>query len=470
MLPQGTVFIHAVANMQSTFAINATLRLHYPASMQLEQTMGTVVGGTQPVDLATGRQLTIPLGSIQYGQTRDVYLRYTLNAGSEHTPSILKVELEYNQMEPDGCFLAATQCAIDNGDAGQGSGESTLSAAEAAFHIARSDLCACISSLFPLTDEEEHKAVKCGDALISSAVSTWVEATATARFVENQAYTALMKDISGQALMAIRNADDYLKWGRHYLLSLQSAHTSQQCNSFKDPGPLLYGASSSLFVQCRDALDKAFDSLPAPEPSGNAVSRVPIRMSRYRNPRGACFASFCRVTLADRRHIPVNRLRRGMLVLTPRGPRTVAAVLKTPVASAPMVSVGSLLVTPWHPISHNGRDWVFPCQDDNARTKPRIRYTGSIYSVLLQPDRDVDAHALRIEGAWVVTLGHGLTESRDDAGDVRVHSVFGSYAGVCQALASLKVRKDGVVENNLSARGTFNLWHGKRDSLIAETK
>ncbi|EFX02291.1 von willebrand factor type a domain containing protein [Grosmannia clavigera kw1407] len=457
----GTVFIHAVANMQSTFAMNATLCVEFPASMHLEKAMGTVVGGTQPVDPVNGQQLTIPLGSIQYGQTRDVYLRCTHNAELEsglepRTAPIVRVKLDYDQMEPSTYFHATTQCAMNFEDSSTAHGADALSADEVAFHIARSDLCATISSLFPLLDEEEHVAVNHEDGLISIAISAWEKVTSANVSIGSTAYKALMRDISGQALMAIRNKEDYSIWGRHYLPSLQSAHMSQQCNSFKDAGPLLYGASSTLFIQCRDNLDKAFDSLPAPKPSGISVSNAPIGMSMYRNPNGACFASFCRVTLTDGRHVRVNRLRRGMRVLTPRGPRTVAAVLKTPVVGAPMMFVGSLLVTPWHPISHNSKDWVFPCQADNPRKRPRVRYTGSIYSVLLQPDGDVDSHALRIEGIWVVTLGHGLTENANGtAADVRVHSVFGSYAGVCQALASLDVREDGLVVNNLSSRGTF---------------
>jgi len=40
--------------------------------------------------------------------------------------------------------------------------------------------------------------------------------------------------------------------------------SGQVCNSFKDPGPLMYGKESPLFIKCRDRLDEAFDALPAP--------------------------------------------------------------------------------------------------------------------------------------------------------------------------------------------------------------
>jgi len=39
-----------------------------------------------------------------------------------------------------------------------------------------------------------------------------------------------------------------------------------------------------------------------------------------------------------------------------------------------------------------------------------IRYTGFIYSVLLQQNPATAAHAVMIEGWWGVTLSHGISE------------------------------------------------------------
>lgn len=54
--------------------------------------------------------------------------------------------------------------------------------------------------------------------------------------------TALLKDASEQAMMAVSRHDYFQKWGRHYVPSLARAHAVQLCNNFKDPG-----------VQVRDA-------------------------------------------------------------------------------------------------------------------------------------------------------------------------------------------------------------------------
>ncbi|CAK7230754.1 hypothetical protein SBRCBS47491_007695 [Sporothrix bragantina] len=486
----GTVFVHAVANMQSTFATNACLRLTYPNSLTVDQTQGAMVGLQKPVSNGQQQELTVAIGNIQYGQSRDVYLRYKIgvDAGSH---VLINADLEYSHMTPD-IYRVATWCNLADGLPSKEEGDEAalnlldnppLSSAEAAFHISRSMLCSFLSSIFPLDETDEHQSppfiVSTGGTKLTEFVKTLP--AAAPEHASDAACAALMVDINGQVRLALLKAEYYNRWGKHYLPSLQGAHAVQQCNSFKDPGPLTYAKSSPLFIACRNALDTAFDTLPPPKPSKKVQYRAPmtrvgrygpvtpdqfsINMSSYHNSNGPCFASFCRVTLADGRHVRVNRLRGGMRVQTPRGPRTVAAVMKTPVSSIPMVTIGRLLITAWHPVSHNGAKWVFPCRDPAANKNATVRYTGSIYSVLLQPDEDADSHAVNIEGVWVVTLGHGLTEKNTSEGvnnDVRVHRFFGDYSAVCRSLATLDLRKDGLVVNGGSARSNFRLWHTRK--------
>jgi hypothetical protein len=125
----------------------------------------------------------------------------------------------------------------------------------------------------------------------------------------------------------------------------------------------------------------------------------------------------------------------------------VVAVLKMPVRRAEMCLVaggegsGGLLVTPWHPISlREGGPWVFP-KDVAMR---RVRYTGSIYSVLLEKDDDRDAHAIFVGGMWGVTMGHGLTQAAERR-DVRAHQFYGDYEKVKRALSGLPVKLGGLV-------------------------
>jgi hypothetical protein len=45
--------------------------------------------------------------------------------------------------------------------------------------------------------------------------------------------------------------------------------------------------------------------------------------------------------------------------------------------------------------AEDGQGWVFPAE---VRPTRPVRYTGAIYSVLLERDRDVDAHAIELSG------------------------------------------------------------------------
>ncbi|KAH8761675.1 hypothetical protein F5883DRAFT_647149 [Diaporthe sp. PMI_573] len=96
----GTVFVHAVANLQSTFANTSTLKLTYPNTVTLQPTMGISVGQEYPAQAPGGNfELNIPLGSLQYGQSRDIYLRWkSSSTDSDMEPSFLNVALQYNKM------------------------------------------------------------------------------------------------------------------------------------------------------------------------------------------------------------------------------------------------------------------------------------------------------------------------------------------------------------------------------------
>lgn len=504
----GTVFVHAVANLQSTFANNATLKLTYPNTVMIQQTMGIAVGQENPVQAPGGNyELNIPLGSLQYGQSRDVYVRWkSSSTDSDMEPSYLNVALQYNKMTELQHISHASRDLMDLSF-------TSLSDAEIAFQVSRSRICAFLSELFPIDSQGEHRLAPklkspAGLADKQQELRDLIASLPAAHFPNDPTCAALMQDLAGaepqgQVTLAL-SRDKYLtRWGQHYLPSLHGAHARQACNSFKDPGPLQYGAASPLFTRCRDALSSAFDDLPAPEPSnlgfaaraaggvgaggmgrpplgsgvyaptaargiftrGMLMSSAPaqISMRSYNSVSAPCFAARTPVRLAGgagnkHKHVRISSLRRGHTVATPVGPRKVAAVLATPVRRQVMVRLEGVLVTPWHPVAlptanpSTGRDdghgWVFPAQVQPAE---RVRYTGAIYSVLLERDGDVDAHAIELGGGsgdavpfWGVTLGHGMVEARGGK-DVRAHQFFGSYNKVVKSLATLRKKGDGLV-------------------------
>ncbi|KAK2017386.1 von Willebrand factor type A domain-containing protein [Colletotrichum eremochloae] len=419
----GTVFVHAVANLQATYAINATLHLSYPASIDLEEVSGDSVVKQEAVTLTEEdgepKQLSIPLGNIQYGQSRDIFLKVATSNDFVPENSTIKAVLEYSRMTSN-------------------------------------------TKVSPQLLEQLHD-------LIANLPAN--------KFPSDAQNKSLVEDLAGeqpkgQVTLALSKPEYYSKWGVHYLPSLLNAHARQICNTFKDPGPLRYGAESPLFVACRDRLDAAFDNLPAPTPSNQhtATHRGRVKMSSYNSSSGVCFVSSTPVQLASGRAVPIKALRRGSAVRTPSGPRRVVAVLKTPVRREVMCRVGDLVVTPWHPLSlDGGKTWAFPAAVADRRP---VRYTGCIYSVLLQPDRDAAAHALNVAGVWGVTLGHGIVSGRD----TRAHAFFGDYNKVARSLRAVGVGRKGMVVGGGVVRdpGTGLVCgfkpHGKRSVLPRRRK
>ncbi|OIW24674.1 hypothetical protein CONLIGDRAFT_623608 [Coniochaeta ligniaria NRRL 30616] len=460
----GTVFVHAVANLQSTFANNATLRLTYPPYLQLEETTGESVDKQKPLKFGRDKdfhsQLTLSLGNLQYGHSRDIFLRYAdtqglagflkmTEAGQEPDfPPVINAVLEYSRLDGNAYKAVCHRSIVDTGGP-------TLSPAEKAYHISRSAIVELLSRVAPLRAKDgEHIPARNNAAKLAAEVDMLLSSIPAAdpSVSSDPRCASLLEDLAGddpkgQISLAFQKKF-FSRWGIHYLPSLANAHAKQICNSFKDPGPLMYGTDSPLFIRCRDRLDNAFDSLPAPKPSNYTTYRGTISMSSYNSSSAPCFAGNATVVVVsasgEKRVTKVGRLRGGMSVLTLRGPRKVVAVLKTRVRRETMCLVGKgLMITPWHPVSLDGRSWKFP-----ARMGHRpVRYTGSIYSVLLEKDGEIDAHAVMVGGIWGVTLGHGLTEAGhgDLPKDVRAHHFLGDYDAVLKSLSGLHKGANGLV-------------------------
>ncbi|KAK0616764.1 ribosomal protein L13e-domain-containing protein [Immersiella caudata] len=450
----GTIFVHAVANLQSTYANNVLLRLQYPAYLGLEETTGEAVDKRKPIEIegtgpqATTTELRIPLSTLQYGHPRDILLHYrpdiqeSLQSGlKEEAPPVITAVLEYQRLTSATDEVAIPpQNILDT--------TTTLAPAEIAYHQSRSALIAYLSSLYPLRPDEEHQHLHQLPPDTSSNFETFLSflPASAPEFTSDPHCQSLLQDIcgpmrTGQVALALSSDGYYTRWGKHYLPSLAGAHARQICNSFKDPGPLMYGRESPLFVACRDRLDAAFDALEAPKPSRKTQHRGKVKMSRYNRSSNPCFAGCETVVLARGEVVRIGKLRAGMKVLTPRGARKVVAVLRTMVRQERMCVVGEeeVLVTPYHPVrTGSGEAWVFP--KDVARRE--VRYTGSIYSVLLERDTDVDAHAIMVGGVWGVTLGHGKMGVGNGDGDVRAHQFLGDYDRVIKSLARLHVSRN----------------------------
>ncbi|VUC37867.1 unnamed protein product [Clonostachys rosea] len=452
----GTVFVHAVANLQSTFATKAVLTLSYQEPLSLEEIGGDYIGRHAPEFDGSQITLTMELGNLQYGQTRDIYI---LAKGIGNDPfdekgvTCVTAHLEYFPSGGKPKRAAHATCSM--------LADSELSPNEIAYHESRTLISKFLSSIFPANVKSVYQAIKHEQLKAKVAELPELIKELPAQKFDDVLNQSLVEDLAGeeprgQISIALRTPENFRKWGIHYLPSIHNAHTRQICNSFKDPGPLQYGAKSPLFLACRDRLDNAFDELPAPEPSAphlryatssshptsnHPFSNRPFSMSRYHNPMGSCFAGSTPVELASGRRVAIRKLRRGVKVRTPAGVRKVAVVLKTPVTEETMCQVkGGILVTPWHPIAgdSNAKAWGFPAYV----TERNVRYTGFVYSVMLQRgDGNPKGHAMRVGDVWGVTLGHGIVSGNDS----RAHAFFGDYRRVAKAFLGMGIDKAGVV-------------------------
>ena len=242
---------------------------------------------------------------------------------------------------------------------------------------------------------------------------------------------ALLRDLrsdkegEGQVGMA---PEYFTRWGEHYMRAYIRAQTLQQCMNFKDPGLQIYGGD--LFHSLQDLGDKVFCDLPAPTPSravyssyGGAGVAAPagaaapiLSMSVFHNASAGCFAPETLIRMADGTHTMITELQRGDVVFTPDGPANVVAlvVCGSYNRTQPMTMLGSLVITPWHPVRRNyGAPWEYPA--DIAGYHDRLMST--VYNLVLDKH-----HVVVADGYHALTLGHHILEP------VAAHPYFGTDA------------------------------------------
>jgi Mg-chelatase subunit ChlD len=267
----------------------------------------------------------------------------------------------------------------------------------------------------------------------------------------------------GQVLLSTK----YLgTWGRHYLRCYRSAQHLQHCINFKDVGLQDYGGP--LFQRLVTEGDKTFAMMPpmpvsvvssgssgyyaaaaAATPPSAANATVPVDYSMFHNSSGGCFSGDCCVRMArEAVMLPIADLRRGDLVWTPDGPATVlfAVELRTKARSQPMVQIGRLSITPWHPIRRNG-EWIFPAHVHGYQD----RLVNTVYNLVLSR-----GHIIDVEGVQCVTLAHGFVDP------VVKHDFFGTHA-VVESMQRQPGFTEGrpVFENLVAIKnedGVVNRW------------
>ena len=352
----GTVFIHLMANIMSSVYRGAVLQV-------------------------PEHGVLVPLGFLQGGQTRDVIIT------CPDTPFEISVAA-YNSSDVFTLHVAS-DCAT---------GPASLEVARQLF----------IDALAVALDSGRDAALK--------DVYERLQSLAAA----DPRVTALLTDLrhadanKGQIGKAF-DADNFTRWGRHFLPGVLCGHRAQWAINFKDQGSTLYGgATTKSLIDHGDAL---FNNLPPPKPSiaahspsGSRRAAAPVVMSSINNRYGGCFLGSSTVLMADGARVRVDELCAGQRV---HGGAAITCVVVTAVPAADIVFLGDDSAggfTPWHPVLVGGA-WHFP-----ADLAPVQRVaTDAVYNVVLEA-----GHMVVVNGVPACTLAHGFT------GPVVGHPYFGA--------------------------------------------
>ncbi|QRW14740.1 hypothetical protein RhiLY_13739 [Ceratobasidium sp. AG-Ba] len=433
----GTVFVHAVSNLMSTWSTNCVLDVEIVGQDPKDQVKIDVLGALPVTYSSWGA--SIQVGDIQYGQSRDVVLKLPAECFGPDAKRQVNITARHSPHTIDtGEPVAQVQNTLTPAHIVENSVQLQHEAYRLSFIRA-------VAQLFAQKSRKSTDAPLSGSEFEGS-LNNHIN---NSLLKDHDPSTALTSDITSQVVLGLEY-EHWGRWGAHYLPSLARSHQRQQCANFKDAGLQFYGRNSELFVSIRDRIDGIFDSLPPPTPSlkdrhvyrpgssAPATYSPVVSMSMYRSSAAPCFASWCRVDVGNGQFIKVSALCRGTIVRTLTGTARVAAVLKTvcPDRTMELCTIGELAVTPWHPIMHNDT-WVFPAE----LCEPRSMACEAVYSILLEPSEISDSHALCIEDTWCVTLGHGCTES------VRAHEFLGDYTKVVGALSKMGgyYNEDGII-------------------------
>ena len=260
------------------------------------------------------------------------------------------------------------------------------------------------------------------------------------------------EDDEGQISIATRY---WGTWGKHYSRSWLKAQEMELCMNFKDPGLQIYGGDMYRALQTMG--DEVFCNLPPIKPTSQrsyyAASVSTINAPALYNPQiflgaGGCWAPSSLVLMADGSRMPIEKVRKGMLVWTPDGPALVdyALVLGSKQQKQYMCQVGDLLITPYHPIKNKTGEWVFPI----SIVVPVEMVMPVVHNLILS-----SGHVIDLGGVLSVSLGHEF------GGPIIEHKFFGSRASVLKDLVQISGFKDGHV--------VFKDLHSVRDSAGAIT-
>lgn len=233
----------------------------------------------------------------------------------------------------------------------------------------------------------------------------------------------------GQIGKAFESAENWSRWGQHYVPTIISGHERQWPINFKDEGSKLYG--SKTVRRLIDRGDEIFNSLPPPKPTAysysGASAAAPVSMSSLHNANGSCFLAGSRVAMAGGVTKRCDEIQPGDI---DANGNIFACVVKSVVTYADVVrfdpSNPECGYTLWHPVFWTTPDgkggWRHPAE---VGIVERVQ-TDAIYNFVLTWPEELKRtgwatrpETITVDGRMTCVLGHEMT------GPVIGHPYFG---------------------------------------------
>jgi len=399
----GTVFVHALANTATTAGTSAVLNL------QADNGNVRMLGG-DPQDVVASTPTTrgIALGSLHYGQPRQVLIAVSVPEDTRVGDAGDFLSAKLLHKNADGTTVS-TSCVLKSG---QEPFETDQRLEEA---VLRLEFVEALSKMLPagFTSTLPEKL---------SIIQSFID-----KHAAQHAGHAILVDAETQVKLAVSREDWWRRWGCSYVSSMLGAHRQQRCNNFKDQSMAAYGGN--LFQHARERANDLFSNLPAPVASrpwacneGPGGTRASFS-AMFNNASNGCFHGDCLVAMADGSQKKISQVRAGDKLARPRDLQgdaedaepTVVCVVRTDCQDGreSMVSIGDLVLTPWHPVWDQGAGrWAFP--HDLAPTCDVE--CESVWNLILDT-----VHQIEIGKVCCVTLAHGINND-----PVVQHDYFGS--------------------------------------------
>jgi Mg-chelatase subunit ChlD len=414
----GTIFVNAISQLLCNVANNLNLEITWQNSETPLIQAGH--GQTQGKN-----SVQMPLGSVQYGQTRDIVVKFAEMPTEAHN---VQWKLRYNS--------PITHKPYEIGGSSQ-------------FSAANAD---------SLTQFYRHAAV----VAMKEAVNQWKGgkskeiiaeiADKIAKYLQTEGNKGLLvdllTDLRGEATLSVEKPQSFTRWGENYLRSFSLAHHYQLCNNFKDISVQNYG-NGKLFGSLRDELDDIFNTLPAPQPGGLAQyggasqhNYAAVDMAAYNNRYSGCFHGNSLVLVGEKGESKLaSEILPGDYVINTETNALVRVSYTTKYKceqnSLLMAELAhNLLITPYHPVFCPASNcWRFPI--DACKASLRAVATDYVYNYVLEKGGSIS-----LNGHRVITLAHGI-----DSDATARHAYYGSQQIVrdLKELDNLQAN-NGVVE------------------------